>query len=256
MSRGRRRDGDPERFAFPRPMKGSAQPDFSFAGLKTAVRQAATAAAPLSRQGRRRHLRLVPGGGIGCAGRSRRPEPGALPRRISRHRDAGAGRGGRRRGQPRRSAQRSRRSAGSSGFRFVAPPHELCTDNAAMIAWAGIERIARRARRRRRLRLRAALALAARRGVGAGRRLRAAGSQGMRFSRRGARRWRVGYRARHADAPRRPRCAALGARCRDGRGDQAGRESALSAGRDDRRRHRRDDRSAPRRSTAPTACSR
>ncbi|RWF63080.1 MAG: tRNA (adenosine(37)-N6)-threonylcarbamoyltransferase complex transferase subunit TsaD, partial [Mesorhizobium sp.] len=42
--------GDASRFAFPRPMKGSAQPDFSFSGLKTAVRQAATAIAPLSDQ--------------------------------------------------------------------------------------------------------------------------------------------------------------------------------------------------------------
>ena len=26
------------------------------------------------------------------------------------------------------------------GFKYIFPPAELCTDNAAMIAWAGIER--------------------------------------------------------------------------------------------------------------------
>jgi N6-L-threonylcarbamoyladenine synthase len=33
--------------------------------------------------------------------------------------------------------------AAAEGFRFVAPPLALCTDNAAMIAWAGAERLAR-----------------------------------------------------------------------------------------------------------------
>ena len=32
--------------------------------------------------------------------------------------------------------------AGAHGLRFVAPPLALCTDNGAMIAWAGVERLA------------------------------------------------------------------------------------------------------------------
>ena len=32
--------------------------------------------------------------------------------------------------------------AASQGFGFAVPPIPLCTDNAAMIAWAGIERAA------------------------------------------------------------------------------------------------------------------
>jgi N6-L-threonylcarbamoyladenine synthase len=34
----------------------------------------------------------------------------------------------------------------SAGFRFIAPPLNLCTDNAAMIAWAGAERMAKACR--------------------------------------------------------------------------------------------------------------
>src|SRR5690606_3839745 len=33
--------------------------------------------------------------------------------------------------------------AAEKGLRFAAPPLKLCTDNAAMIAWAGVERLQR-----------------------------------------------------------------------------------------------------------------
>ena len=36
---------------------------------------------------------------------------------------------------------RLERLAEAEGARLVAPPQRLCTDNAAMIAWAGIERL-------------------------------------------------------------------------------------------------------------------
>jgi N6-L-threonylcarbamoyladenine synthase len=32
-------------------------------------------------------------------------------------------------------------AAGGNGYRLVAPPPRLCTDNAVMVAWAGIERL-------------------------------------------------------------------------------------------------------------------
>ena len=44
------KQGDPKRFALPRPMIGRPEPHFSFAGLKTAVRHKAEASAPLSAQ--------------------------------------------------------------------------------------------------------------------------------------------------------------------------------------------------------------
>ena len=134
------RDGDPRRFALPRPMKGSAQPDFSFAGLKTAVRQAATAAAPLSDKDVAdicaSFQAAVSDALADRVGRSlarfRVEYPGiASPALVV----AGGV-----------AANRQIRAAleaqcGRNGFRFIAPPQALCTDNAAMIAWAGIERI-------------------------------------------------------------------------------------------------------------------
>ncbi len=134
------RKGDAKRFAFPRPMKGSSQPDFSFSGLKTAVRQAAGAAAPLSAK----DVADV------CAS-FQEAVSDALADRVARSLArfkmefpdiaepslVVAG------GVAANRVLRATLEAQCSGwgFRFLAPPHELCTDNAAMIAWAGIERL-------------------------------------------------------------------------------------------------------------------
>lgn len=132
--------GDSARFAFPRPMKGSAQPDFSFSGLKTAVRQTATAIAPLSE----RDVSDI------CASFQAAAADvvaDRLRRALDRFREefpaiatpslvvAGGV------AANRTIRQKLEQICGQAGFRFVAPPLTLCTDNAAMIAWAGIERL-------------------------------------------------------------------------------------------------------------------
>lgn len=133
--------GDPRRFDLPRPMKGRPGFDFSFSGLKAAVRrtieqmppgplseqdkadlaasfQAALVDATIDRVRRAvRHFRqqwpsgtaLVVAGGV-AANAPLRAQLTAL--------------------------------AAKEGLAFVAPPLTWCTDNAAMIAWAGAERLA------------------------------------------------------------------------------------------------------------------
>lgn len=133
--------GDPRRFDLPRPLKGRPGFDFSFSGLKAAVRrsieqmppgplsaqdksdlaasfQAALVDSTLDRVRRAvRHFRanwpqgtaLVVAGGV-AANAPLRAELTML--------------------------------AAREGLDFVAPPLKWCTDNAAMIAWAAAERLA------------------------------------------------------------------------------------------------------------------
>jgi len=133
------KNGDPQRFILPRPMLGRAEADFSLSGLKTALRVEAEKVAPLTdqdvadlcasfqqavvdvisdrlRAGLRKFrdqfggpTALVVAGGV-AANRSIR---GGL-----------------------------NRVASDEGTVLVAPPPQLCTDNGAMIAWAGCERLA------------------------------------------------------------------------------------------------------------------
>ena len=120
------REGDPKAVPLPRPLVGTAEPHFSFAGLKSAVLRAhesgrysvADIAASFQQAAvdclvdrTRRALALVPqatalvvAGGVAANQAVR----GALQHLAAGH-----------------------------DLPFVAPPLWLCTDNAAMIAWAG-----------------------------------------------------------------------------------------------------------------------
>jgi N6-L-threonylcarbamoyladenine synthase len=122
--------GDPKAVPLPRPLKGKPEPHFSFAGLKSAVLRArdsgeytdADIAASFQQAAidclvdrTRRALAvagsptaLVVAGGV-AANKAIR---GALETLAAEH-----------------------------GLPFTAPPLPLCTDNAAMIAWAGVERL-------------------------------------------------------------------------------------------------------------------
>jgi N6-L-threonylcarbamoyladenine synthase len=131
-------EGDPRRYRLPRPLKGRSGCDFSFSGLKTAVRELVEKSAPLAPPeiadlaaaveaaicdvlvDRTAHAvawfarhypdgkSLVAAGGVAANG--------SLRRRLAA-------------------------LAAESGLAFVVPPPSLCTDNGAMIAWAGLERL-------------------------------------------------------------------------------------------------------------------
>jgi N6-L-threonylcarbamoyladenine synthase len=121
-------------------MKGSARPDFSFAGLKTAVRQAATAVAPLTEKDVAdicaSFQAAVSDALADRVGRSLARFRAEYPEISEPVLVVAGGVAANRKIRAALEAQ-----CGQNGFRFIAPPHELCTDNAAMIAWAGIERI-------------------------------------------------------------------------------------------------------------------
>ena len=122
--------GDAAAVPLPRPLVGSAEPHFSFAGLKSAVERAAVSGAHKPEDiaasfqqaivdclvdrtavalGKSEAPALVVAGGVAANQAIRKALAGLAHRK---------------------------------GRRFSVPPARLCTDNAAMIAWAGAERLA------------------------------------------------------------------------------------------------------------------
>lgn len=131
------KSGDPKRFDLPIPLKGSDKPDFSFSGLKTALRRKATELGTLSDQ----DVSDL------CASFQHAVTHSLndrIARSLTRYRDeipdqtpslVVAG------GVAANMAIRNmlETTCTDHGFSFLAPPHVLCTDNGAMIAWAGLE---------------------------------------------------------------------------------------------------------------------
>ena len=130
-------EGNSQAIKFPRPLVGSGDPNFSFSGLKSAV------------------ARVVQAGANDPADIAASFQQAAIDCVIDRTRIAldtltkPSGLGGMNAlvvagGVAANAAMRRALEtlAASHNLRFVAPPPALCTDNAAMIAWAGGERLA------------------------------------------------------------------------------------------------------------------
>ena len=131
-------DGDPHRFVLPRPMKGRPGCDFSFSGLKTAVRQITAARCPLDPRDQA-DLAASVELAICEAVTDRTANAVALFRRKYPEGNSLVVGGGV--AANKRLRGRLTSLADEAGLRFVAPPPALCTDNGAIIAWAGIERL-------------------------------------------------------------------------------------------------------------------
>jgi N6-L-threonylcarbamoyladenine synthase len=130
----RAKNGDAKRFDLPRPLKGRPGCDFSFSGLKTALRQAIESLPP----GRLSERDIADA----CAALQAAITEVMVDRTKNAIREfrgktlVVAG------GVAANAALREALTglATDHGLAFVAPPLRLCTDNGAMIAWAGLER--------------------------------------------------------------------------------------------------------------------
>lgn len=132
--------GTAGRFSLPRPMLGRPEPHFSFAGLKTAVRVQAQALAPLKDADIAdlcADFELAIADSVAdrvrTALRLAQPTLGDGGRHLVVAGGVAANK---------RLRARLQVLADEMGFGLHVPPFALCTDNAAMVAWAGCVRLA------------------------------------------------------------------------------------------------------------------
>lgn len=130
--------GDGKRFSLPRPLRGRGVADFSFSGLKTAVRQIAKGEgfrqsdrADLAASFQRAVLDILTDRARIAMEKFRADFPDVetpdfvVAGGVAANRAIGAA---------------IERLCAENGFAKKIPPPRLCTDNAAMVAWAGVER--------------------------------------------------------------------------------------------------------------------
>ena len=129
--------GDAARFSLPKPLQGKDTLNMSFSGLKTAIRNEAKKLQPLTEKTvsdlcasmQKTIAELL-------ADRCRRAIElyGAKTRTLVVAGGVAANR---------EIRSRLERVCEEYDYTLIAPPQDLCTDNAAMIAWAGLERFER-----------------------------------------------------------------------------------------------------------------
>jgi N6-L-threonylcarbamoyladenine synthase len=129
-------NGDPGAFDLPRPMLGRQGCDFSFSGLKTALRQIAESE---QRKAKVADLAASLQAAITDILADRTQNAFELLQNDNEKITALVVAGGVAANKTVRARLDS--LAAKYGVPFVAPPPELCTDNGAMVAWAGLERL-------------------------------------------------------------------------------------------------------------------
>jgi N6-L-threonylcarbamoyladenine synthase len=132
--------GDSHRYAFPRPLAGREGCDFSFSGLKTAVAHEVTrqgdgalpvqVAADIAASFQAAAAEVLADRAAHAMAMMRERTPEARVLVVA---------GGVAANAEIRTALAT--VAAEYGFTLVAPPIRLCTDNAVMVAWTGIERL-------------------------------------------------------------------------------------------------------------------
>ncbi len=134
------KNGDPARFPLPRPMKGRPGCDFSFSGLKAAVKRSVDALPPgplkekdvadMAASFQQAASECINDRSKNAIAMFKQSHPGGSHLVVAGGVAANkALRGG------------LEELASQTQMTLIAPPPALCTDNAAMIAWAGVEKI-------------------------------------------------------------------------------------------------------------------